>query len=261
MMGRAKAKATIHKNYSLSDDKLKAKFLQLKNKWEKKKKLNEISFSEFIDDKVSEMERKLFGKSVTEKKDDFIEDDDFDEEEDDVINPYANLYLPGELALLEKYIEGGVSFDDVLLGCSTNEGIKYFTRYESKLTDKEYWTNLNYVYAMHDYQKLPSELYQALFSSARKDKRYLMKKEEHQFLKSLPDKITIYRGMSEEEFNGNNFGISWTLSKKVATLFANRSLYGERKKKVKQMIIDKSRIVAYFSDRDEEEIIYFESKK
>jgi hypothetical protein len=66
--------------------------------------------------------------------------------------------------------------------------------------------------------------------------------------------------MSEKELKSGNFGVSWTLSKKVARFFAEdyKRNYDTRKHKkiVHSMIVDKASIIAYFSSRKEKEVIY-----
>ena len=42
-------------------------------------------------------------------------------------------------------------------------------------------------------------------------------------LRTLPEKITVYRGMCESEYESSSFGMSWSLDKKVAKDFADRN--------------------------------------
>ena len=87
-----------------------------------------------------------------------------------------------------------------------------------------------------------------------------MTTEELEFLKNLPDKVTIYRGMTVEESTKEHQGVSWTLDKKVAEFFAyqytrNQST-SKKPKTVVEKVIDKSEIIAVFLGREEQEIIY-----
>lgn len=93
-----------------------------------------------------------------------------------------------------------------------------------------------------------------------------MNTEERQFVAKLPDEVTIYRGMTEleEELGKENpkeYGISWTLSKKVARYFIEEYKLNYEFEDLDKVIIKKKirkeKIVAYFADRNEKEIIYF----
>lgn len=69
------------------------------------------------------------------------------------------------------------------------------------------------------------------------------------YMKNLPDTFVVYRGLQE---NAQEDGLSWTLSKNVAEWFASRfENHGEIIKKM----VHKTEVIAYFNDRDEEEIV------
>lgn len=68
-------------------------------------------------------------------------------------------------------------------------------------------------------------------------------------LDSLPEEMTIYRGVKEK----NDRGMSWTLSRDKASWFANRYRSSGY---IKKRRIRKDDVIAYFKDRGEEEIIY-----
>lgn len=97
------------------------------------------------------------------------------------------------------------------------------------------------------------------FSSDHIGRNSLMTKKELIFLKNLPEKITIYRGMTEVEKRSKNYGVSWTLDRKVAefylTYYRNTSTK-HLKKTVHKLVINKKDAIAYFSERNESEIIY-----
>lgn len=79
--------------------------------------------------------------------------------------------------------------------------------------------------------------------------KYLMGQENYEVYEKLPDTFTVYRGLQE---NAQEDGLSWTLSKDVAEWFANRF---DNEGEVIEKVIHKSEVIAYFSDRDEEEIV------
>ncbi|GFI56556.1 hypothetical protein IMSAG013_01619 [Clostridiales bacterium] len=88
-----------------------------------------------------------------------------------------------------------------------------------------------------------------LFKKA--DPIYLMESDEYKQFNELDETITVYRGVTP--YNADNLkGLSWTLNPQTAKWFANR--FGEDGT-VYEAQIDKSHIYAYFSSRNESEII------
>lgn len=81
------------------------------------------------------------------------------------------------------------------------------------------------------------------------NKKYLMGQENYEAYENLPDTFTVYRGLQE---NAQEDGLSWTLSKDVAEWFASRF---ENDGEIIEKIVYKTEVIAYFNDRDEEEII------
>jgi hypothetical protein len=100
-----------------------------------------------------------------------------------------------------------------------------------------------------------------LFIDNQKCRRYLMTSYEKKVYRSLPDQITIYRGMSSVEIDSGNYGISWTLDKKIAQFFTNYYRNGLKDGLVVEKSVLKKDIIAYFSDRKEKEIIYLQESK
>jgi hypothetical protein len=66
--------------------------------------------------------------------------------------------------------------------------------------------------------------------------------------------------MTVEELESGDFGVSWTLSKERAEFFAfkyGRNLSTEGKPKiVHQLEVMKVEILAYFNERNEQEVVY-----
>ena len=93
-------------------------------------------------------------------------------------------------------------------------------------------------------------------------REYLMTKQELKIYNSLPENITIYRGMTTEELESGDFGISWTLSKECDGFFAFK--YGinfsteNKPKVVHQLEVKKVEKLAYFNERNEQEVIYIQ---
>ena len=83
------------------------------------------------------------------------------------------------------------------------------------------------------------------------DKNYLMEQSENDFFNSLPDVVTIYRGVTDYN-KGNKKALSWTLSKKTAKWFATR---WNENGYIFEAKINKENIIAYCNKRNEQEII------
>lgn len=125
---------------------------------------------------------------------------------------------------------------------------KYCSEYLSKKDFAEY---LSFCYTtveniMSDKNVTVSEIIK-FFKCA--DKEYLMNKSEYEKYISLPEMVTIYRGVSDVKYK---MGISWTLVKEKAEWFANRFTADGF---VYKIDIPNKHILAYFEDGGEEEII------
>lgn len=83
------------------------------------------------------------------------------------------------------------------------------------------------------------------------DKEYVMDQEELKIYNSLPNEITIYRGVEDNKKNGVK-ALSWTLNKDKAKWFATRY---EDKGIMFTAKIKKEDVLAYFNSRKEEEVV------
>jgi hypothetical protein len=152
--------------------------------------------------------------------------------------------------------------DNLIFGIGVNSYNRFqtFLGIIPKLTGENYWYALRNSYDCSDNLFEVSGLVKGCFLKDEPQRECLMLPDEVEYLNTLPEIITIYRGMTENEFNQKSFGISWTLKKEVAEFFANtyqRNLATNHlKKKVHEMTIDKSEVIAYFNERNEFEIIY-----
>jgi hypothetical protein len=86
------------------------------------------------------------------------------------------------------------------------------------------------------------------------DKETLMRSEDYEVFKNLPDKVTAYRGVA---VGRNPKGLSWTQNYDKAKWFANR--FNEKNKVgyIEMIEVDKSKVLAYFNTRDEDELIIY----
>jgi hypothetical protein len=136
----------------------------------------------------------------------------------------------------------------------------YFFAIRKCLTPKEYWKGLSYAYIHSENNLRNKKIIKKCFQSKLPYRNLLMTKSELKKLNSFPDKIKIYRAMTEKERNSKNYGISWTLNKEIALFFKNK--YKENidtykhKKVIVSKTINKNKIIAYFNGRKEQEIIY-----
>ncbi len=130
------------------------------------------------------------------------------------------------------------------------------------LSDKEYWYVLRHYYCWSDFlYGLSGEIKKA-FQSPRKHKDLLIDSESRNFLNKLPPTVTIHRVMSEKEYENRDFGVSWTLKKNRAVLYKHGWTAtgdpNERKgnKIISSLKIPKEKIIGYWNDRSEHEVIY-----
>jgi hypothetical protein len=87
----------------------------------------------------------------------------------------------------------------------------------------------------------------------------IMTQHERDYLSELPDKVKIYRVMSEKEAASRDYGVSWSLDRGIAERLGEMyfsDIYIHSGFQILDMEIDKSDIVAYFNDYGTMEIIY-----
>lgn len=120
---------------------------------------------------------------------------------------------------------------------------------EEILTDIQYWELLGRVWTdSENIWQNQEELEEALTCN-RSAREKIMSKEDYEFLRQLPEKITIYRGHT----GVNRIGHSWSLSPQKARWFANR--YQAKPGKVHKMTVSKKDVIAYHGGRGEFEIV------
>ncbi|MFY9465492.1 MAG: hypothetical protein WAP48_10395 [Sediminibacterium sp.] len=156
---------------------------------------------------------------------------------------------------IDKHSE--LSYNNLVLLTPASDLIKLFQERCDKFSDEEYWKNLAHSYIMQNYKKIPYKVYYELFSSKRPKREYLMSEEEHSLLNKLPQQVKIFRGGTLTEQKTKKYGISWTLNQQIATNFANVKAIRDKKEMVViEKIIEKKDIIAFFTERNEDEIIY-----
>lgn len=113
---------------------------------------------------------------------------------------------------------------EALILCNSYERFPtFYTMYKGGyIPDEYYWEILREAYEGADNLFNFRHEIKECFSQKIPDRNKLMEKEELEYLSMLPDNITLYRGMTTLESKLGDFGISWTLDKKVADFFANK---------------------------------------
>jgi hypothetical protein len=117
------------------------------------------------------------------------------------------------------------------------------------LKDHHYWDILGSIWTdtMNSWQN--HDIWEMLWENDIPGREFCMKENDREFYNNLPDKIVAYRGVCE---NKNVFGFSWSLDNKVARKFSR--MYS-RNGSVYQTTITKKNVFAYFSSRNEAEIV------
>jgi hypothetical protein len=93
-----------------------------------------------------------------------------------------------------------------------------FTEVMHAMSDDDYWEALSFVWQTSEIVTHDLDVWKILFSSSRSGRRKLMTDAEQKRLRSLPDRIKIFRGFNSQHWHP---GMSWTLSKHVAYFFGH----------------------------------------
>jgi len=130
--------------------------------------------------------------------------------------------------------------------------LKHFSQ---SLSDRDFWRILGEQYTMCNPRlgSISNEYFK-LLKSKRPERNALMNKSELNIYTNLPSLVKVYRGMSEEEYQCKNYGYSWTLNEEIAKFFANK--FYSHEGTVTSLTVSQKRIIAYFNEREEEEVIY-----
>jgi len=165
---------------------------------------------------------------------------------------------------LEAYfLKNKVDFRRQIDECSSKDRMKKFLEFRDLFSsDKEYWQQLGNCYKTSDNNFALASKVRSLFVVNKPERHFLMNETERKLFDALPNSLTIFRGMTKDEYDSGQFGISWTLNKDVAEGFANMYIHNystnHLKHTVVEMTIDKNEVIAYFTERNEEEIIYLQ---
>lgn len=166
-------------------------------------------------------------------------------------NGLANIsYKHKQNALLKAIAEK--NFSEVIYLHERPYRLDAFSNIADDLLDTQYWRLLSEIWIDTENQWQNLGKWKELLSSDRSSRHYLMDEDEDNLLRSLPEKVTIYRGCLK---GINETGLSWTLDKSKAKFFAKRfskdGIILEKK-------ISKKDIVAVLTGRGESEVIFLE---
>lgn len=150
-------------------------------------------------------------------------------------------------------------------------GVDSFNRFHTfldiipRLKGENYWYALIRAYTSSDNLYNYRYSVKECFLSNQPRSKSVMNEAEIKHFESLPERVTIYRGMTQVESRSGNYGCSWTLKKEVAEFFAYKYWRNistrNLKKVVKEITIDKSEIICFYNGRSEFEIFYTNKNK
>lgn len=130
----------------------------------------------------------------------------------------------------------------------------WFSYCHNYLSGKDYGTYLRNAWTMEENpnQDVNVPRRKAIQLFKRAEKKHLMNEEEYKYYDALPEKLTVWRGVSPGR---ERLGLSWTDDKKTAEWFMRRFEREERTGYLLEAEIDKKDILAYFDGRNENEIV------
>lgn len=132
-----------------------------------------------------------------------------------------------------------------------------FFKIHDKVDDKDYWILMGYCYTNGYLGFEEGFVLNKFFKANRSGREFMMNEDDRTFFNSLPDELTIYRGCSLTEIQSGKYRFSWTLNKNVANFFANEYFRNEGiETDIIEIVVKKEMLLAYFNDREEEEVIY-----
>lgn len=121
--------------------------------------------------------------------------------------------------------------------------------------DETYWHVLGHIWTDSENIWQEEEQWLEYLSDERPGREHLMDEDEREAFESLPDTLTIHRGYKQDD---RKMGMSWTLEVKMAEWFAARlAHHDEDDPRVVSGTIDKAKAIAYFTGRNEQEIVAF----
>jgi len=174
------------------------------------------------------------------------EEIDYDDATKSLLNEVVNLLRQ----------EDSIDWDAATGNLGRNEVFRIVDELKDEIKDKDYWMLIGFCYTVSDFCYNDYETLKKYLNTNRVNKEHIMNEEDRSFLNSLPDQIKVFRGCSKKEIKNGVFRFSWTLDREIAYFFA----YKYRRNSnidcdIVEQIIDKKDVLAYFNDRNEQEIL------
>ena len=151
----------------------------------------------------------------------------------------------------EDFIDKAKSFEEMLMLVNIPYQLLFFKVNKSYLSKDEYNNCLRDIWCITEFPNADKNVSvdESLNMFKNADKKLIMSKTELLKLKSLPEEVTIYRGTHKKN---NSKALSWTDDYQSALWFAKRF---DNNGYVLQATIKKDDIVAFFNNRNENELI------
>lgn len=126
---------------------------------------------------------------------------------------------------------------------------EWFDKDKDLFSDEQYWRLLGGVYQYQRCTHNRRDLFDELFRSERPSREHLMNEEERAIFARLPDEFVVYRGYSDDDWDGYADGIAWTLDRRYAVWYANWNREDENVRVIRAKV-RKADVWAYFDDGD-----------
>jgi hypothetical protein len=126
------------------------------------------------------------------------------------------------------------------------------TKYGLKEKPSEFWELLGRVWIDTENAHQHPKKWRQLWTETTEGRRACMSDEDLRIFDSLPEQIEVWRGTSHKR---GHAGLSWTRDREMAVFFARRLCYGSRVPLLAKGIVNKIDVLAYFGERDEQEIV------
>jgi hypothetical protein len=150
----------------------------------------------------------------------------------------------------------GFSFDEVfseLMVINKPDRLDAFLdEFADEMSDEDYWQTVALLWTTMEYPSQQESWLGVWTDVYRQPSRaHVMTEQEREQLAELPERVTIYRGFSGDEWRG----LSWTLDRSRAEMFARRFavLFGPGS--IAVTTIARDEIVALLNGRSESEIV------
>lgn len=153
----------------------------------------------------------------------------------------------------EVRIEKAKSVSEIFFCVTTSYCLVFLKYVQEYLSEKDFAETLAECWVREEQPNMNPNFTKTELSDMfkRADKEFLMSKKKYKKWQDLPDKVTIYRGVTE--YNEKNVRVlSWTTNYETAKWFAGRF---DEQGKIYQAEIDKKHILACIDKRGESEII------